>query len=73
MAMNDFQQAVAAAQACCTAEAWRALPVQFQSRAIYAELRRIDAERLEARPDQHAALCPASPLSAEPLVAAPTA
>jgi hypothetical protein len=46
--MDDFQQAAAAAQAQFTAAAWAVLPVKSQARAIYGELRRIDAERLAA-------------------------
>jgi len=46
--MDDFQRAAAAAQAHYTEEAWTALPTRVQSQAIYAELSRIDAERVAA-------------------------
>jgi hypothetical protein len=44
--MDDFQQAAATAQSRYTAVTWTALPLREQAQAIYAELRRIDAERV---------------------------
>lgn len=46
--MDDFQKAAAAAQGRYTKDAWMALPPREQAQAIYAELRRIDAERVAA-------------------------
>jgi hypothetical protein len=49
-AMDDFQQAAAAAQRRYTELAWTALPQREQAEAIYTELRRIDTERTAAAP-----------------------
>jgi hypothetical protein len=46
--MDDFQRAAAAAQGRYTQEEWMALPPREQAQAIYAALRRIDAERVAA-------------------------
>ena len=57
--MDDFQQAAAAARAHYTAAAWADLPVRAQAQAIYAELRRIDMERVAkvlTRPNRRPAL-----------------
>jgi hypothetical protein len=43
--MDDFQRAAAAARGRYTDAAWTALPPPVQAAAIYAELRRIDAEQ----------------------------
>ena len=51
--MDDFQRAAAAAQAQYSEEAWTALPARVQSQAIYAELSRIDAERVVAAAARH--------------------
>jgi hypothetical protein len=50
--MDDFQRAAEAARSRIKAEAWDALPVQAQAREIYAELRRIDAEKSTPVPAQ---------------------
>jgi len=44
--MDDFQRAATAARHRYTEEAWTALPQREQARQLYAELRRIDAERV---------------------------
>lgn len=44
--MDDFQRAAAAAKRHYTEAGWLALPPGAQSKAIYTELRRIDAERV---------------------------
>ena len=49
-AMDDFQQAAAAAQRRYTEPAWAALPQREQAEAIYTELRRIDTERTAVAP-----------------------
>lgn len=45
---NDFQQAANAAQARCGEAKWTTMSVREQGTAIYAELQRIDAERVKA-------------------------
>jgi len=44
--MDDFQRAAMAARRNHADAAWAVLPPGAQARAIYAELRRIDAERI---------------------------
>jgi len=46
--VNEFQKAAAAARRRYGADAWPGLAVSEQAKAIYAELRRIDAERVAA-------------------------
>ncbi|HUN42842.1 MAG TPA: hypothetical protein VMU81_21320 [Acetobacteraceae bacterium] len=46
---DDFLRAVAAAKAAAAAPGWLALSASEQTRAIYAQLRLIDAARVEAQ------------------------
>jgi hypothetical protein len=54
--LDSFQRAVAAAQAEAGNGNWAEMSLSEQTRAIYAQLRRIDAERAKAiafRPGPH--------------------
>lgn len=46
--MTEFQKAAAAARRRYADDVWFTLTVNEQAKAIYAELRRIDAERVNA-------------------------